>query len=103
MLFLIKRMYDQQNRARPDSSNRYPAFVILEGKVTLGDGIGIVEDKRRGLKADIMLTKVPPVLVFVPFKSHSRSLQKQDSDLNPICQYICTYITTFPLIYFGGF
>jgi hypothetical protein len=91
IFFLTKCVYDQQNRARPDSSNCYPAFFILECQVALGDGIGIVEDKRRGLKADIMLAKVPPVLVLRPFKSHSRSLQKQDRDLDQMCQYMCTY------------
>jgi hypothetical protein len=58
IFFLTKCVYDQQNRARSDSSNCYPAFFILECQVALGDGIGIVEDKRRGLKADIMLAKV---------------------------------------------
>jgi hypothetical protein len=38
-----------------------------------------------------MLAKVPPVLVLLTFKSHSRSLQKQDRDLDQMCQYMCTY------------
>lgn len=63
-------MDHQEDRSRPNGSNRNPSLLVVERQVTLRDGEWIVEDKNGSLKTDIMLAKVPPVLVLVPFKSH---------------------------------
>jgi hypothetical protein len=70
VVLLMKRMNDQQNRTRPYGSHRYPAFLIPKGKVQLRDRIRIVENENRSFKTNIMLAKVLPVLILVPFKSH---------------------------------
>ena len=76
VVFLIIRMDNQQNRTRPYGSNRYPAFLILIGEVTLGNRIGVVENQNSRFEAHIMLATVLAVLVLIPFISHSGSLQR---------------------------
>jgi hypothetical protein len=63
-------MNDQQNRTRPNGSDCYPTFLILESDVTLRNRVGIVENENGRFEANIVLVKVLPVLLLVPFKSH---------------------------------
>jgi hypothetical protein len=43
-----------------------------------------------------VLAKVPPVLGFVPFKSHSKRCFHQNIGVHRLSQYTCTYIYAFP-------
>ena len=92
VVFLIECVDNQENRTRPYGSHRYPAFLILTRRVTLGNRIGVVENQNSSFEADIMLATVLAVLLLIPFISHSGSLPEQDTDRNRQCQYICTYI-----------
>ena len=76
VVFHIIRMDNQQNRARSNGSNRYPAFLILAGGVGLGNRIGVVENQNSRFEAHIMLAAVSAVLVLIPFIAHSWSLQR---------------------------
>ena len=75
LAFFTNRMNDQQDRARSDRSNGYPAFLVSKGIIPLGEGIGIIENKNRGFKSNIMLAKVLAVLVLIQCKSHSEQGQ----------------------------
>ncbi len=84
-------MNDQQNRTRPYGSDCYPTFLILESDVTLRNRIGIVENENGCFEANIVLVKVLPVLLFVPFKSHGSPRLGENTVLARGCQYICMY------------
>ena len=69
---LLKMSVDnQQDRARSDGSDGYPAFLIRKSIVTLRNCIGIIENENGSLKPNIMLAKVLAVLVFIPSESHT--------------------------------
>jgi hypothetical protein len=91
-LFLIECMHDEQNRTRPYGPNRYPSLLIFKSEVTLRKGIGIIENEHGRFKANIVLAKVLPILLLIPFKSHSWSRPGQIMIFLRDCQYICTYI-----------
>jgi hypothetical protein len=71
--------------------DRYPTFLILESDVTLRNRVGIVENENGRFEANIVLVKVLPVLLFVPFKSHGSPRLEENTILAPGCQYICMY------------
>src|SRR5438445_8907810 len=66
-------MDNQENRTWSDGANRYPAFLLVKGGVTLRNRARVVKDENRSFKANIVLAKVLAVLVLVPFKSHAGS------------------------------
>src|SRR5437667_7955340 len=75
LAFFTNRMNDQEDRARSDRSNGYPAFLVSKGIIPLGEGIGIIENKNSAFKSNIMLARVLAVLVLIPCKSHSEQGQ----------------------------
>ena len=79
VVFLMERMNYEQNRTRPYGSDRYPAFLIHKRGVTLRYGIGVIEHQDGSFKPNIMLAKILTVLVLIPFKSHRRQLQEQNT------------------------
>jgi len=85
-------MDNQENRTWSYGTNRYPAFLLVKGGVTLRNRARVVKDENRSFEANIVLAKVLLVLGLVPFKSHGRPRQKQPICENRICQYVCTYI-----------
>src|SRR5215831_8281017 len=91
-LFLIERMHNQQNRAWPDRSHRYPSLLIFKSEIALCDSVGIIENENSRFKANIVLAKVLPVLVLIPFKSHSWSRLTESIICVSLRQYICTYM-----------
>ena len=76
----MKRVDDQQNRTRAYGANGYPAFLIIEVWVTLRNSVGIVENENGGLKTNVMLAEVLPVLFLIPFESHGGLRQRQRTD-----------------------
>ncbi len=76
---LIERVSDQENRTRSDSSNRDPAFFVVEADVPLGDRVGIVENEQRSVKAHVMLAQILRVLVLIPFEEHRQSPRSQST------------------------
>ncbi len=85
-------MDNQENRTWSYGTNRYPAFLLVKGGVTLSNRARVVKDENRSFEANIVLAKVLPVLGLVPFKSHGGPRQKQPIPENQGCQYVCTYI-----------
>jgi hypothetical protein len=59
----------------------------------LCDSVRIIENENSRFKANIVLAKVLPVLVLIPFKSYSWSRLTESIVYGPQSQYICTYIT----------
>jgi len=90
-LFLIESMHDQQNRTGAYGSDRYPSLLIFRSEVALRKRVGIIENEHGCFKANIVFAKVLPVLLFIPFKSHSLLRPRQNMAFGPRCQYICTY------------
>jgi hypothetical protein len=90
-LLLTERMHDQQNRTRAYGSDRYPSLLIIKSEVALRKSEGIVENQNGSFKTNVVLAKVLPVLVLIPFKSHSRSRLEQNTISYRHCQYTCTY------------
>ena len=80
-LFLIERMDDQQNRTGAYGSNGYPPPLIFRTEVALGKSIGIIENEHCRFKTNIVLAKVLPVLLFIPFKSHRLVATKTEYSL----------------------
>ena len=78
LLLFKKRMHNQQNRTRTYRSHRYPS-LLFKSEITLRNSVRIVENKNRRLKAHIVLAKVLPILLLVPFKSHSWSRPRQNT------------------------
>jgi len=60
-------------------------------KVTLRNRVGIGENENGRFEANIVLVKVLPVLLLVPFKSHGPSRLGENTALAHACQYICMY------------
>ena len=87
-------MDNQENRTWSYGTNRYPAFLLVKGGVTLRNRARVVKDENRSFEANIVLVKVLAVLVLVPFKSHGSPRQKQPICENQKCQYVCTYIVS---------
>src|SRR5713226_4624601 len=87
-------MDNQENRTWSYGANRYPAFFLVRGGITLGNRARVVKDENRSFKANIVLAEVLPVLGLVPFKSHGGPRQKQAIPENQGCQYVCTYIVS---------
>ena len=85
-------MDNQEDRTCSYGTNRYPAFFLVKGGVTLRNRARVVKDENRSFEANIVLAKVLPVLGLVPFKSHGGPRQKQPIPENQGCQYVCTYI-----------
>ena len=81
-LFLIESMDDQQNRTGAYGSNGYPPLLIFRSEVALGKSIGIIENEHGRFKANIVLAKVLPVLMFIPFKSHKPVATMTEYDLH---------------------
>ncbi len=67
------------------------AFLILKSDVTLGNRVGIIENENGRFKANILLAKILPVLLLVPFKSHGSPRLRENTVLARVCQYICMY------------
>jgi hypothetical protein len=95
VLSLLERMDHYKDRSRPNSPNRYPSFLVVKCLIPLRDCEWIVEGQSRGLKANVVLAKVPPVLGFVPFESHNEPRSDQDIGSPALSQYMCTYNHTF--------
>jgi len=96
VVFLIKSMNDQQYRTRPYGSDRYPTFLILESDVTLRNRVGIIENENGRFEANIVIMKVLPVLLLVPFKSPGPPRLGENTILARVCQYICMYSCCAP-------
>jgi hypothetical protein len=80
-LFLIESMHDQQNRTGPYGSNRYPSLFIFRSEVALRESVGIIENEHGRFKTNVVLAKVLPVLLFIPFKSHRLVAPKTEYSL----------------------
>jgi hypothetical protein len=63
-------MNHHRNRSRTNSAEGNPAVFFVARFISPRQGIGIIKDKNCGLKANIMLEQVLPILVFVPFETH---------------------------------
>src|SRR5713101_600132 len=61
-------MDNQEDRTCSYGTNRYPAFFLVKGGVTLRNRARVVKDENRSFEANIVLAKVLAVLVLVPFK-----------------------------------
>jgi hypothetical protein len=68
-VFFIKSMNHQKYRTRRDGSNRYPAFFLFNGIVTLRNGKRIVKDENGSFKTDIVFVEILPILVFIPLEA----------------------------------
>jgi len=66
-------MNNQENRTRPDSPYRDPAFFLVEADVPSRDRIGIIENEQRSFKAYVVFAQILRVLELVPFKTHGQS------------------------------
>src|SRR5208283_6155360 len=77
----------------PNSSNRYPTFLIRNHDLTLRDRIGIVENQNGSFKANIMLAKCLAVLMNLHSNRIAGHYKEQCKDLNLRCPYSYTYIS----------
>lgn len=69
VVFLLKGMDNQENRARSYGSDCDPAFLIVTSVVAVRNSIRIVENENGSFKADIVLAKILPALFLIPFNS----------------------------------
>jgi hypothetical protein len=90
-MFLIKDVNDQ-TESNPALWLRLLSDIPrLESDVTLRNRVGIVENENGRFEANIVLVKVLPVLLLVPFKSHDSPRLGENTVLARACQYICMY------------
>jgi len=91
VFFLIKRMHYGQNRAPSDGTNCYPSFLIVKSEVALHKSVGIIENENCCFKANIMLSKIPSILVFIPF---NRIADRYEKSLAICVKYVNTSVRT---------
>jgi hypothetical protein len=60
----------QQNRAGTNGPHRDPALLNLARVVPVRNRVGVVENKDRRFKANIVFATVSAILMIIPFKSH---------------------------------
>jgi len=65
-------MDDQEDGAGADSSNCYPAFLVVKCRGVLRKSIRIIKNQDGSFKANPVFAKVVPVFALVPLKSHCR-------------------------------
>lgn len=70
VVVFIKRMDDQQDRARSDRTDGDPALLLVRVVVSSRNRVRIIENENGRLKANAVFAQVPAVLVLVPRKSH---------------------------------
>ena len=89
---LKARVNHKQHRVRMDRSKGHPAIFVACRFIELRQSPGIVEDQYGGFEAHIMLAKISPVLVRVPFKVHGRCPASAQTNAKcSQCQYNCMY------------
>jgi len=71
---------DEKHNSRCDAPHRVPTILTFGGWVAFRQHVWVVENKSRGLEADIMLQEVPPVLVVIPFATHGLILRNMRID-----------------------
>src|SRR6266404_1531696 len=74
-------MHDQYNRTGPYGSDRYPSLLIFRSEVALRESVRIIENEHGRFKTNIVLAKVLPILLFIPFKSHRLVATKTEYSL----------------------
>ncbi len=78
----------QHDHSSADCPERDPAFFFVGRFVFQRQRIGIVKNENCGLKANIVLEQVLPILVFVPFETHGRVPAWNDNSRElHACQY----------------
>jgi len=65
-------VHDENYRARTDRTDRQPALLLIESRISLGNRVRIVEDQARRFKPQPVLAQVELAFALVPLKYHER-------------------------------
>jgi hypothetical protein len=63
-------MCNQQNDEAIDRSNRLPSIFAVHSAIPTDERMMVFKNEDRGFEVDPMFCHVPPVLSFIPVKSH---------------------------------
>jgi hypothetical protein len=83
---------DEEHHAGRYASQRVPTLFTFDKRIALSNNAWIFKHQDRGLEADTVLQSIPTILLFVPFKTHGRTLNWSLIIVHSICQYMCTYV-----------